>query len=41
VNGIAPGYIATDNADALRTDPDRSKSIVDRIPGGRWGEVEN
>jgi len=38
VNGIAPGYIATDNTEALRNDPVRSKSIMDRIPAGRWGE---
>src|SRR5688572_27484732 len=37
VNGIAPGYIATNNTQALRDDPDRSKSILDRIPLGRWG----
>jgi 2-deoxy-D-gluconate 3-dehydrogenase len=41
VNGIAPGYIATDNTEALRNDPDRSKSILDRIPAGRWGEAED
>jgi 2-deoxy-D-gluconate 3-dehydrogenase len=41
VNGIAPGYIATDNTDALRKDADRSKSILDRIPAGRWGEPED
>lgn len=38
VNGIAPGYIATNNTQALREDPERSKSILDRIPAGRWGE---
>lgn len=38
VNAIAPGYIATDNTEALRNDPARSKSILDRIPAGRWGE---
>jgi len=37
VNAIAPGYIATDNTEALRADPDRSKAILDRIPAGRWG----
>lgn len=37
VNGIAPGYIATNNTEALRADPERSKSILDRIPLGRWG----
>jgi 2-deoxy-D-gluconate 3-dehydrogenase len=37
VNGIAPGYIATDNTEALRNDPDRSRGILERIPAGRWG----
>ena len=41
VNGIAPGYIATDNTEALRNDPDRSRSILERIPAGRWGEIED
>jgi 2-dehydro-3-deoxy-D-gluconate 5-dehydrogenase len=41
VNAIAPGYIATDNTDALRKDPVRSQSISDRIPAGRWGETED
>jgi 2-dehydro-3-deoxy-D-gluconate 5-dehydrogenase len=38
VNAIAPGYIATDNTQALRDDPDRHRAILDRIPAGRWGE---
>ena len=37
VNAIAPGYIATDNTQALQDDPDRSKAILERIPAGRWG----
>lgn len=37
VNAIAPGYIATDNTEALRNDEDRSQSILARIPAGRWG----
>jgi 2-deoxy-D-gluconate 3-dehydrogenase len=41
VNGIAPGYIATDNTEALRNDPDRSASILARIPAGRWGETND
>jgi 2-deoxy-D-gluconate 3-dehydrogenase len=41
VNGIAPGYIATDNTEALRNDPDRSRSILERIPAGRWGEIDD
>ena len=38
VNGIAPGYVATNNTKALREDIQRNKSILDRIPAGRWGE---
>lgn len=41
VNAIAPGYIATDNTQALQDDPDRSKSILERIPAGRWGKPED
>ncbi|WP_228507625.1 SDR family oxidoreductase [Herbiconiux sp. VKM Ac-1786] len=41
VNAIAPGYIATDNTAALRADPSRSQSILDRIPAGRWGEASD
>ena len=37
VNAIAPGYIATDNTQALRDDPVRARAILDRIPAGRWG----
>jgi 2-deoxy-D-gluconate 3-dehydrogenase len=39
VNAIAPGYIATDNTQALQDDPDRSRSILERIPAGRWGSA--
>ncbi|MCP1428157.1 2-deoxy-D-gluconate 3-dehydrogenase [Microbacterium foliorum] len=38
VNAIAPGYMATDNTAAIRADGDREKSIVARIPAGRWGD---
>jgi len=41
VNAIAPGYIATDNTGALRDDPERSASILGRIPAARWGEPED
>lgn len=41
VNGIAPGYIATDNTQALREDPSRSRQILERIPAGRWGTPED
>lgn len=38
VNAIAPGYMATDNTSALRSDADRTRQIMERIPAGRWGE---
>lgn len=41
VNGIAPGYIATDNTAALRNDTERNTSILSRIPAGRWGQPED
>jgi len=37
VNGIAPGYMATDNTAALRADPKRNQEILRRVPMDRWG----
>ena len=41
VNAIAPGYIETNNTEALRADPERNRAILDRIPAGRWGKAED
>lgn len=41
VNAIAPGYIATNNTEALRNDPERNEAILNRIPAGRWGEADD
>ena len=41
VNAIAPGYIATDNTQALQDNEARSASILGRIPAGRWGQPED
>ena len=41
VNAIAPGYMATDNTEALQKDPARSRQIMERIPAGRWGHPED
>ncbi|WP_139993678.1 2-dehydro-3-deoxy-D-gluconate 5-dehydrogenase KduD [Paenibacillus paridis] len=41
VNAIAPGYMSTDNTEALREDPVRSAQILGRIPAGRWGTSED
>ena len=38
VNAIAPGYIATNNTDALQKDETRNRQIMERIPAGRWGQ---
>ncbi|KAB2331992.1 MULTISPECIES: 2-dehydro-3-deoxy-D-gluconate 5-dehydrogenase KduD [Bacillaceae] len=41
VNAIAPGYIETNNTEAIRNDEQRNKSILERIPAGRWGEADD
>lgn len=41
VNAVAPGYIATDNTQALRDDPERERAIRARIPAGRWGHADD
>ena len=41
VNAIVPGYVATDNTQALRDDPARYAAILDRIPAGRWAAPED
>ena len=41
VNAIAPGYIATEMNTALINDQNRAKSILERIPAGRWGNPDD
>ncbi|MBC9031024.1 2-dehydro-3-deoxy-D-gluconate 5-dehydrogenase KduD [Sphingomonas sp. JC676] len=41
VNAIAPGYIATNNTAALQADENRNRSIMERIPAGRWGSPDD
>jgi len=41
VNGVAPGYISTDNTAQLRADSDRNASILARIPANRWGTPQD
>jgi 2-deoxy-D-gluconate 3-dehydrogenase len=41
VNAIAPGYMDTDNTEALRKNPERARQILERIPAGRWGNPED
>jgi 2-deoxy-D-gluconate 3-dehydrogenase len=41
VNAIVPGYIDTDMNEALMKDEKRQKSILERIPAGRWGQPED
>ncbi|MBQ9484408.1 MAG: 2-dehydro-3-deoxy-D-gluconate 5-dehydrogenase KduD [Ruminiclostridium sp.] len=41
VNAIAPGYMATNNTEALRNDAKRSADILERIPAGRWGTPDD
>ena len=41
INAIAPGYMSTNNTAQLRSDEERSKAILERIPAGRWGTPED
>lgn len=41
VNAIAPGYVRTNNTQALQDDPDRNAAILARIPAGRWGDPKD
>lgn len=41
VNAIAPGYMRTQNTEALQKDENRNRQILERIPAGRWGEPED
>lgn len=41
VNAIAPGYMATNNTNQLRSDEQRSSEILDRIPAARWGTPDD
>ena len=38
VNAVAPGYVRTDNTQALQDDAERYEQILARIPAGRWAE---
>ncbi|QLH20632.1 SDR family oxidoreductase [Streptomyces sp. Rer75] len=40
-NAIAPGYIATDNTEALRAGPPHNQAILGRIPAGRWRRADD
>jgi 2-dehydro-3-deoxy-D-gluconate 5-dehydrogenase len=41
INAMAPGYMATNNTAAIRSDEQRSSDILARIPAGRWGTPED
>jgi 2-deoxy-D-gluconate 3-dehydrogenase len=41
VNAIAPGYVETNNTEALRADAERSADILKRIPAGRWAKADD
>ncbi|WP_024873786.1 SDR family oxidoreductase [Saccharomonospora piscinae] len=39
INGLAPGYFATELTQALVDDPDFSAWVTGRTPAGRWGDL--
>jgi gluconate 5-dehydrogenase len=40
INGIAPGYFATEMNKALVEDEEFSRWLCNRTPAGRWGQVD-
>ena len=38
---VAPGYVETNNTEALRADPERSAELLKRIPAGRWAKPDD
>ncbi|MBC2195491.1 SDR family oxidoreductase [Listeria booriae] len=41
VNGIAPGYYATEITTATRSNPETNQRVLDHIPANRWGETQD
>lgn len=41
VNGIAPGYFATDVTEVTRANPESNQRILDHIPANRWGNIQD
>ena len=41
VNGIAPGYFSTELTKQTQSDPVYNKAVVDHIPAGDWGQVQD
>jgi gluconate 5-dehydrogenase len=41
VNGVGPGFIATDMTADVGSQPGFSDKVIERTPAGRWGSVED
>lgn len=41
VNGIAPGYFATELTEQTRADPEHNRAVLDHIPAGEWGQRQD
>lgn len=41
VNGIAPGYYATELTEATRANPETNQRVLDHIPANRWGQTQD
>ncbi|TFC50505.1 SDR family oxidoreductase [Cryobacterium sp. TMT2-17-1] len=41
VNGIAPGYYATELTSATRANADTNQRVLDHIPANRWGQTQD
>ena len=41
VNGIAPGYFATDLTEQTRCNPESNRKVLEHIPAGCWGDTKD
>jgi NAD(P)-dependent dehydrogenase (short-subunit alcohol dehydrogenase family) len=41
VNGIAPGYYATEITAETRRNPESNRKVLEHIPSERWGELQD
>ena len=41
VNALAPSFFITQFTEPIQNDPERSRSITERTPAGRWGIAED
>jgi NAD(P)-dependent dehydrogenase (short-subunit alcohol dehydrogenase family) len=41
VNGLAPGYYATEMTTEIRSNPETNRRVLEHIPANRWGDLQD